>query len=104
MANTGLDEFWEKLTEHEGKIFYTVKGLEFRYRIAGGELFVDRKAKSITKATVGKALDKVHSMPDKVTGPKSLGMFGAPYIWALFLALGVVEKKNPDPSAGKGKK
>lgn len=94
MQNTEYEAFWELLLQHQGETFYTVKGLEFQYRIAGGELFVDRKAKSITRATVEKALVKVRSMPEAVTGPKSLGVFGAPYIWALFVTLGIVEPKK----------
>lgn len=96
--DTEYEAFWEALVQNQGKIFYTVKGLEFRYQIIGGELFVSRKAKSITKATVYKALDKIRSSPDQITGPKALCVFGAPYIWALFLAFGVVEripKKRP---------
>lgn len=96
MQNRTCDEFWELLIRHEGEIFHTVKGLEFQYRIAGGELFVSRKAKSITKATVEKALAKVHAAPETVTGPKSLGVFGAPYIWALFMELGVVECRKKE--------
>lgn len=94
MQENELEQFWETLIQNQGKTFYTVKGLEFRYRIAGGELFVDRKAKSITKATVDKALNKVRTTPEKVTGPKSLGVFGAPYIWALFITLGITESKR----------
>ena len=29
-------------------------------------------------------------MTDKIIGPKSLNCFGAPYVWAVFKALGVV--------------
>lgn len=94
MQNTEYESFWELLIQHQGETFYTVKGLEFQYRIAGGELFVNRKAKSITRATVEKALVKVRSTPEAVTGPKSLGVFGAPYIWALFIAMGVAEQKK----------
>lgn len=94
MQESELEQFWETLIQHQGETFYTVKGLEFRYRIAGGELFVDRKAKSITKATVDKALNKVRTMPGEITGPKSLGVFGAPYIWALLITLGIVEKRK----------
>ena len=32
--------------------------------------------------------------PESITGPKTLNVFGAPYIWALFLAFDVVEEKR----------
>ena len=51
----------------------------------GGEAvmgeFVDRRSKSITRATVEKAYEK-------------LNVFGAPYIWALFSGLSLVEGKE----------
>lgn len=51
---------------------------------------MDRRTKSITKATFKQALDRLAENPDKVTGPKSLNVFGAPYIWALFRAFEIV--------------
>ena len=43
---------WQLLQMFQGKTFFTAKGLEFTYRIHGGEMFVDRKTKSITRSTV----------------------------------------------------
>lgn len=51
---------------------------------------MDRRTKSITKATFKQALDRIVENPDKVTGPKSLNVFGAPYIWALLKAFEIV--------------
>ena len=84
------EELWEEIVRNQGKIFHTVKGLEFRYQVIGGELFVDRRSKSITRATVEKAWDKLQAAPEAVTGPKSLGVFGAPYVWAIFKELKIV--------------
>ena len=44
--------FWESLKECEGFSFCTARGLEFRFRIVGNELFIDRKEKSITRSSV----------------------------------------------------
>ena len=55
-----------------------------------GDLFIDRRSKSITRATVEKAWDKIQARPGEITGPKSLGVFGAPYVWAVFKAFGIV--------------
>ena len=41
-----IDFVWPLLQQHQGKTFYTAKGLPFTYTIRGGELFVDRRSKS----------------------------------------------------------
>lgn len=90
MDMIAIDSLWQLLSDHQNETFYTVKKLPFSYVIKGGELFVDRRTKSITKATFKQALDRLAENPDKVTGPKSLNVFGAPYIWALFKAFEIV--------------
>ena len=87
---TSIDFLWQQLSDHQNETFYTVKNLPFSYSIKGGELFVDRRTKSITKATFQQALDRIEKDPEKVTGPKSLNVFGAPYIWALLKAFEIV--------------
>ena len=53
MSTSEAEEaLWEVLELLSGCIFYTTKGLKFRYTIKGGEMFVNRKSKSITQATV----------------------------------------------------
>ena len=81
---------WEALKEHEGEEFVTVKGLRYTYTITGNELFVDRRGKSITRATVNLAYQKVRELEGKVSGPKLLGVFGASYLYPIFLRLGVI--------------
>ncbi len=88
------EELWELLIRHQDEPFFTVRGLPFRYTIRGGELFVDRRGKSITKATVSKAYDRILESPDEITGPKKLNAFGAPYIWAIFRKLGIIPGEN----------
>lgn len=88
--NTSIESLWQLLTEHQNETFYTIKKLPFTYVVKGGELFVDRRSKSITKATFEQALNKLKENPDKITGPKSLNVFGAPYVWALFNAFQIV--------------
>ncbi len=83
-------DFWEELEAHQGEIFYTAKKLPFQYTIRGGEMFVDRRSKSITYATFHTALEKLRADEEhRITGPKSLNCFGAPYVWALITALGL---------------
>ena len=81
------DSLWALLERHQRETFYTAKNLPFTYVIRGGEMFVDRRSKSITKATFEKALERVQEAPEQVTGPKSLNVFGAPYIFALLRGL-----------------
>ena len=75
-------ELWEKISSEQDKVFRTAKGLEFRIEIKGNELFVDRRKKSITRASVNMAYKKWKE--DKNCGPKALGVFGASYLWAVF--------------------
>lgn len=83
---------WELLAAQQGKTFYTAKKLPFVYEIKGGEMFVDRRKKSITRATFDAALMKIRQDKEKqITGPKKLNCFGAPYVWALFKAMNLVE-------------
>lgn len=55
--------------------------LEFTYRIHGGEMFVDRKTKSITRSTVMTAYRRALEQNCFVSGPKKLGTFGASYLY-----------------------
>ena len=84
-----IEHLWKILEERQGTVFYTAKKLPFQYAVRGGELFVDRRSRSITKATFAIALEKLREHPDQIKGPKSLNVFGAPYVWALLVAFGV---------------
>ncbi|MCI9184374.1 MAG: hypothetical protein HFG61_05810 [Lachnospiraceae bacterium] len=100
-----IENLWDELISHQGEIFYTAKGLPFTYTIKGGEFFSDRKRKSITRATFERSFLKIQEdKENKITGPKSLNVFGAPYIYATFRQLGVVPKPTSRPKAGGHKK
>lgn len=75
-------ELWERINEIEGRAFRTKKGLEFRIEIKGNELFVDRRQKSITRASVNMAYKKWNE--NKECGPKAPGVFGSSYLWSVF--------------------
>ena len=81
-------ELWEKLKENESRTWKTSRGLEFKYRIEGNEMFIDRKEKSITRSTVNMANKKAREL-GTVSGPKKLGVFGASYLYPVFLELGI---------------
>ena len=75
-------ELWEKIKACQEIVFHTKKGLEFRIETKGNELFVDRRQKSITRASVNIAYKKWKEDPD--CGLKALGVFGSSYLWSLF--------------------
>lgn len=93
------ENLWGTILSRQGDMFYTAKKLPFTYEIRGGEMFVDRRSKSITKATILKAYLRVQEdAENRIKGPKALNCFGAPYIWAVFQELGVTgSKPGTDP-------
>ena len=86
--STEENELWEKLKENQDRVWKTARGLEFRYRIEGNEMFIDRKEKSITRSTVNMAYEKACELRT-LSGPKKLGVFGASYLYPVFLELGI---------------
>lgn len=88
---------WELLKEMSVCVYQTFSGLSFKYCIRGGEMFVDRKEKSITKATVMIAFQKAFQIQQEqgcVSGPKKLGSFGASYLYPIFLRIGFITQEK----------
>lgn len=83
-------ELWNLLSDLQGCVFLTAKGLKFTYKIKGGEIFISRKSKSITQATVFMAFRKAMELGGIVAGPKKLGTFGASYLYPVFVRIGVI--------------
>lgn len=88
-------ELWNAILLHQGETFTTSgrgtkSGVAFTYRIRGAEMFVDRKEKSISRATVIRAYNKALEL-GVVTGPKKLNVFGASYLLPIFKRIGVCE-------------
>ena len=81
------ENLWDYLTACQGEVFYTKKGLPFTYYIKGGELFASRRERSITRSTFEKAYRKLLDHPKEIVGPKSLNVYGAPYVWAILEAV-----------------
>ena len=89
------EKLWQELTYLQGCLFRTygrngIGGVDFTYKIRRGEMFVDRKEKSITRATVMKAYRRVVELDGMVMGPKALGIFGASYLYPVFLKMGII--------------
>ena len=93
------EELWQEIARHAGETFFTKKGLPFSYAVRGGEMFVDRREKTITRSTFEKAYDKLQK--GGIYGPKALGMYGAPYIWGCCPGL-ERRKKSPQGKTLRG--
>lgn len=87
-------QLWKVLLLLEDETFQTAKGLEFFYKIRGNEIFISRKEKSVTRASVAIALQKVIELQKegiKVKGPKMLKSFGASYLYPVFIKIGIIK-------------
>ena len=94
------DSLWEAIILFAGYPFQTAKGLRFSYTVKTGrsgetvgEIQFDRKEKSITRATISLAFERALEIERKegfVKGPKKLGVFGASYIYPVFVRLGII--------------
>ena len=62
-------------------------------------MFVNRKERSITRATINMALRRALELGADATGPKKLGTFGASYLYMIFIQIGVI-KRNQQPYVG----
>ncbi len=87
-----FESLWATIVLFDGYPFYTAKGLLFRYKVKGGELFVNRKEKSITESSVRICYEKAVEMNGIVPGPKKLGVFGASYLYPVLVRFGVIKR------------
>ena len=88
---------WDAIVAYASYPFVTEKGLPLKYTVEGGEIFFNRKEKSVTRATVMKAFHqarKIQETEGYVSGPKKLGTFGASYLYPVFLRIGVCSRKT----------
>lgn len=70
----------------------TETGLPMKYTVEGGEIFFNRKEKSVTRATVVRAFNRarqIQKTEGRVSDPKKLETFGASYLYPIFLRFGV---------------
>ena len=90
-------QLWKVLLLLEDEVFQTAKGLNFFYKIKGNEIFISRKEKSVTRASVDIALEKAIELQKegiKIKGPKMLKSFGASYMYPVFIKIGVIKNEN----------
>lgn len=101
-AVEGMAELWQKICTLQGVTLHTSgrssrQGKAFTFQVRGSELIVSTKAKSVTWSSVQEALLKVRAIASEqgldvpiIKGPKQLGVFGASYLYPVFLFLGVI--------------
>ena len=87
----------------EGHPFHTARRLEYTYRIKRsrdgtmlGEILFDRKEKSVTRSTLLLAYRNAVAVQQSegcVSGPRKLGVFGASYLYPIFLHLGICSRR-----------
>lgn len=89
------ERMWEAIVAYAGWPFRTAKGLEYTYDVKGNEIFFSRKEKSVTRSTVDMAFCRALEL-GTVTGPKKLGVFGASYIYPVFIEIGVIRSTGKE--------
>lgn len=94
--SAGFEALWQQIVSAQGQQFFTARGLPFCYEVRGKQLFIDRKGKPVSQSSLKMAYVRAKTEP--VDGPKSLKTFGAPYVWGIFVGLGLVEAKKAPPS------
>lgn len=87
------ENLWDAIVAFAGYSFFTAKGLGFRYCVKGNEIFISRKEKSVTRSSVEVAFWRAVNMNGEIRGPKKLGVFGASYLYPIFVKLGVIRQK-----------
>ncbi len=88
---------WDAIVAFADYPFKTETGLSMKYTVEGGEIFFNRKEKSVTRATVMRAFKQARQIQKAegyVSGPKKLGTFGASYLYPIFLRIGVCSSKT----------
>ena len=88
-------ELWNTIILHQGETFTssgrgTRPGVNFSFTIRGAKMFVDRKEKLITRATVLRTYHKAVELVMFI-GPKKLNVFGASYLLPIFKKIGICE-------------
>ncbi|MBQ3374107.1 MAG: hypothetical protein II885_17790 [Oscillospiraceae bacterium] len=106
IASEEDEQLWQKIIAMEEQPFTTARGLEFSYQVKRnrngerlGEIIFDRKEKTVTRNTILLAYKKaieVQTAEGCVSGPKKLGVFGASYLYPIFLHMGICSKE-PQP-------
>ena len=98
-----IECLWRAVLAFEGYPFRTAgrgktPGVKFSYQVKrsrggqpDGEIKVNRKEKTITRATIELAYQRAIEMSGVVTEPKKLGVFGAICLYPMLVRFGVIK-------------
>jgi len=80
MPKTSFEEIWERIIANAGRIFHTINGLPFTYRIKGTIVLPSRTDYQISMSDFEKAYEMV---PIRGPGVISNIVRGSAYVWAI---------------------
>jgi hypothetical protein len=80
-----FDDVWQRIEQHQGQVFRTVRDLEFTYRVPGNYLRVIRDGREINRSLSRTNFAKAASeMP--AAGPSDIKESqGSAYTWAILM-------------------
>ena len=64
------------------------------HTVNGNEIQINRKKKSITRSSVKVALKVTLEEKGNISGPKKLEVFGASYLYSMFLRFGLIDTER----------
>lgn len=117
-AEPNKENLWAAVVAFENYPLKTTSGLNYIYSFKlnrhgekGNELCVSRKSKTITRSSIEIAMASVvnlsqhngYGFPVRLSTPKELKVFGASYIYPLFIRFGLVEHIGSHRRGGRRK-
>ena len=70
---------WEKVKQHQGEIFHTVRGLEFTYRVEGEKVIHTLSTETIPRS----AFEKAELMAPQKPSDLHNAVWGPSYVYAI---------------------
>lgn len=76
-----FESIWNNIRLHEGEVFKTIRGIEYKYVVYSDYILInDDKKRRVTKDALRKALSIENPTPSKIN---SEGIWGPSYIYGL---------------------
>jgi len=89
--NEEIEEaLWKLIEFHQGCVFYTTKGLRFRYKVKDDKIMVTGIKSGISKVSLIEAWWNLVELEGMVKKPKMLGVRGCEYLYPVFERFGVI--------------
>ena len=78
----------------QGCVFITADNKQFRYKLCGDELLVDKETDSINKTTIYDDFHKVIGLKEVDKKSGGLAANVNPYLYAIFKRIGIIETEE----------